>query len=93
MAISKNSRVGRKGQGEESGYCLPKFNQSTGFRWKYKRDLKKANRGKGITSGSTKGDNCKASSIDRYMAKTSRSYKHPGYRSWFEKTDLRKGRF
>lgn len=45
-----------------------------------KRDKKK--RGGSSTPGSTKGENCMASSMDRFMAKYSRSYKHPEYNGW-----------
>lgn len=38
------------------------------------------------TPGSTKGDNCKASKKERFMAKRSRSYKHPEYENWCEST-------
>ena len=33
------------------------------------------------TPGSVK-DGCKASSIDKFMAKAGRSYKHPQYQTW-----------
>lgn len=54
-----------------------------GFLWKSRKakKLKKASR----TSGWTKGDTCKASSLERYFVTKSRSYKHPLYNNWAKK--------
>lgn len=38
------------------------------------------------TSGRTKGGVCQASSVKRYMANRSRSYKHRDYEVWYAKT-------
>lgn len=43
------------------------------------------------TPGSAKGANCQADSLQRWMAKTSRSYKHPEYGSWCRRMDLING--
>lgn len=37
------------------------------------------------TPGSTKGDNCQATGLDRLMAKRNRSWKHPLYAAWCRK--------
>jgi hypothetical protein len=94
MAQSKTSLLssGKKfmvGGGDND--VLPRFNYSTGAGWCKKRDRKKANRGKGQTSGSTKGITCQASTFDRYCATTSRSYKHKNYINFIEKARLRDG--
>lgn len=52
--------------------------------WCKRRDRKRKNRQKGQTAGKTKGANCQATALERYMAKTSRSYKHPLYSHWLE---------
>lgn len=62
------------------------YNRLTGsidFFWMRLVDHK-ITRGK-QTAGRTKGERCKTSPIDGYMAKKSRSYKHPNYRAWCEK--------
>jgi hypothetical protein len=64
---------------------LPKYNPGTGAWFRKKKDHKKA-RGH-QTAGSMKGETCKASYLDRHMAKSSRSYKHPLYGNWLAKTD------
>lgn len=40
------------------------------------------------TPGLLKGDNCRASFLERYFAKYSRAYKHPEYNAWVEKTRI-----
>lgn len=40
------------------------------------------------TPGKSKGENCKANYLDKYMAKSNRSYKHKEYPTWFRKTKL-----
>lgn len=49
------------------------------------RRKEKKGRHKSSTPGSAKGGNCVASSLDRFMAGYSRSYRHPEYQSWCEK--------
>uniref|UniRef100_A0A6M3LIZ9 Uncharacterized protein n=1 Tax=viral metagenome TaxID=1070528 RepID=A0A6M3LIZ9_9ZZZZ len=51
--------------------------------WKIKVDRK--NKRPSQTPGKMKGENCKCTILDRYMAKTNRSYKHPEYASWCAK--------
>jgi hypothetical protein len=58
----------------------PKFNPSTGAWWKRVKE-RKVNR-RSATDGKLKGPTCKASQEDKYMAKTSRSYKHVNYKAW-----------
>ncbi len=48
--------------------------------WKRKK-MKKERKGS-QTPGSAKGENCKATVQQRYMAKRSRSYKDPDYSNW-----------
>jgi len=84
MAISKNARVGKKGYEEESS-CLRKHNYGSGAGMYSKRTKKRANRGKGQTAGSVKCDTCQADWKKKYMAKSSRSYKHREYGAWLEK--------
>ncbi len=43
------------------------------------------------TPGRTKGSNCQASGLDRYMAKSGRSYKHPLYEAWTRRKTGLKG--
>lgn len=38
-------------------------------------------------SGKSKGENCQASSRDKYFARRNRSYKHRGYLAWCAKMD------
>lgn len=40
------------------------------------------------TPGSSKGDNCKASILDRYFSSRNRSYKHPEYSNWCRRCDV-----
>jgi hypothetical protein len=57
-----------------------KQNESTGHDWRkntYQRK-RKASR----TAGIMKNENCKASPLERYMARRSRSYKHRDYAQW-----------
>lgn len=49
-----------------------------------KKELRRKN--KSSTRGSEKGGTCVASTLDRYFASSSRSYKHPEYEKWLEKT-------
>ena len=42
------------------------------------------------TPGSTKGGFCQANHIDRYMAKSSRSYKNRNYKQWCISKDLKR---
>ena len=88
--ISKNSRVGREKQAAEVFGIHPKHHYGVGFGYSTKRDRKRANirSGKGQTSGKTKGLNCQATAKERYMAKHSRSYKHPDYGSWLAATRI-----
>jgi hypothetical protein len=82
---SKNARVGKSDRfTSDDPSVLGKFNYGTGAGWCKKRELKAKNHVKGHTPGSTKGISCKASNLQRYMAKTSRSYKHPDYKTWLE---------
>ena len=37
------------------------------------------------TPGKQKGLNCQATSLDKYIAKHNRSYKHPAYAAWCAK--------
>lgn len=48
--------------------------------WKSKQ-IQKLNKGS-HTPGKTKGANCQASSMDKWMAKHCRSYKHADYWRW-----------
>ena len=52
--------------------------------WWRRTKLRKQTRGH-QTSGKEKVDTCQASALDRYFAKTSRSYKHKGFAAWSEK--------
>jgi hypothetical protein len=83
MAQSKTSLLssGKKADREsKSGSCLGRFNYSNGAGWRVKVNRKKANKGKGQTSGQTKGGTCQANAFMRYCATTSRSYKHHNYK-------------
>ena len=53
--------------------------------WRSKKERKLKNKFKGQTPGKQKGETCQASTMDRHMAKCSRSYKHRDYRSWLIK--------
>jgi len=87
MAESKNSRTSRRADRFASDTAvLPKYNYGTGFGWATKRELKAKNRGKGQTSGRTKGPTCQATPLQRHFAKSSRAYKHKSYQSWVEST-------
>lgn len=59
---------------------MRKHNAAYGMNWCRKRN-KKDTRGS-QTPGSVKGKSCIASVEQRWMAKTSRSYKHPNYDAW-----------
>ncbi len=48
--------------------------------WK-KKSINKTRKGS-TTPGISKGDNCKATPLDKWMAKAGRSYKHPEYSNW-----------
>jgi hypothetical protein len=82
MAISKNSRVGRRAAGADPS-ILPRYNYSNGAGWCSKRDLKGTRRS--ATPGSTK-TGCQITHLDKHMAKCSRSYKHRDYPAWLAKT-------
>ncbi|MFH1209361.1 MAG: hypothetical protein V1663_01055 [archaeon] len=55
----------------------------TCYDWRRKVDRKKIRPSQ--TPGKMKGENCKSTILDRHMAKTSRSYKHPKYSAWCTK--------
>jgi len=57
------------------------------FDWKRTIERKRARGNQ--TPGSTKGKRCQATAIDRYMAKSSRSYKHKDYPAWLERMKLK----
>lgn len=59
--------------------CIIERDGSTGYDWCRRRNKKKK---KSQTSGSQKGLSCQATSLERYMAKKNRSYKHDGYENW-----------
>jgi hypothetical protein len=80
---SKNSRVGKERFPQDPN-VLSKYNHGNGAGWCTKRDAKRANRAKGHTPGISKGLSCQANTMQRYMAKTGRSYKHPSYGTWLE---------
>jgi hypothetical protein len=40
------------------------------------------------TPGRQKGETCKADKLKKYMARSSRSYKHPLYGEWCRKMDI-----
>ena len=61
------------------------------FDWNRKKERKV--RVQSQTSGSIKGENCKASYMDKYMAKSSRSYKHKDYPAWCKKMANRLARY
>lgn len=42
------------------------------------------------TPGRMKHDNCKATTLERFMAKRSRSYKHPAYGDWLKSYNVKK---
>jgi len=91
MAVSKNQMAGRGGVDRLAWYqpdsmTVRKFNYSNGIGWSTKRDKKRANRGKGQTSGKVK--QITATYLERYMAKSNRSYKHRSYGAWFDKTQV-----
>lgn len=51
----------------------------------------KATKGKkgSQTPGIKKGESCQSKPLYRYLAKSSRSYKHPKYLEWCKKMDAR----
>lgn len=51
--------------------------------WKSKRFAKKTKGSR--TPGKSKNENCQSTSLDRWMAKKSRSYKDPLYSAWNKK--------
>lgn len=67
---------------EARSYALGKYNPSTGAEWRSKVERKRTKRSR--TDGRTK--NIKPTPLDKYMAKTSRSYKHRSYSAWLAKT-------
>jgi hypothetical protein len=62
---------------------LEKYNYGTGAGWCKNRDNKKTRGSQ--EPGKTKGEACHASAVDRFMAKTERSYKHRDYPAWSKK--------
>lgn len=46
------------------------------------KQLQSVGRKPSRTSGRDKQENCKASALEKWMAKKSRSYKHPKYQEW-----------
>ena len=70
---------------QEKSDSLPKYNYGNGYGWCKSRDRKKANRGKGQTAGRVKNITC--TYLDKYFAKSNRSYKHKGYNAWYDKTN------
>ena len=68
---------------KEDFNSLPRYNNGSGAGWKSKKMVKKTRGNQ--TPGHQKGESCKASTLDRYMAKTSRSYKHPNFGAWSAK--------
>ncbi len=66
----------------------PQYGQGAG----YKRRAN-SKRGKGSeTPGSTKGERCQASYLQRHFARKSRAYKTIGYVEWCLKMNERNGR-
>lgn len=63
-------------------YAIARFNPSTGYEWRARRDRKKSKRSQ--TPGSTK--NIKPTTLEKHFAKSSRAYKHKDYGSWLAKT-------
>jgi len=53
----------------------------------YRSKILKKRRKGSQTPGKTKGETCKADAMDKFMAKRSRSYKHPLYAQWCKKVD------
>ena len=84
MALSKNARVGKDDYEDDVSFALPKHNYGNGAGMYAKRNTK-GTRGS-QTVGSIKSETCQANATKRYMAKSSRSYKHRDYLSWLEKT-------
>jgi hypothetical protein len=65
------------------GNFFAKSRGSINFLWKRLTD-RKITRGH-QTPGKQKGETCKTTPFDGYMAKSSRSYKHKNYLAWTEK--------
>ena len=62
------------------------------YKWKRNKIRKEKNCRICSVPGRTKGIRCLASAEDRYMAKRSRSYKHPNYENWASRMDELNGR-
>lgn len=58
-----------------------------GFNWCKQREKRK--RSRSVTAGKTKGNNCVCKPIEKYLAKSSRSYKHTAYPVWDSKTKIK----
>ena len=56
--------------------------------WCRKRDMKGKKRS--VTHGREKVLTCQATTMERYFAATSRSYKHRGYAEWMKKTRIKR---
>lgn len=56
--------------------------------WKRKVLKKQARFSQGQASGKSKGGSCQASTMQRYFAKRSRSYKHKDYANWCRWADI-----
>lgn len=54
--------------------------------YKHDKDCARARKTSNSTPGSVKGENCKASSLDRIICRRNRSYKMAEYEAWLEKT-------
>ena len=79
--LSSGIKFLKSGEDKDS---LPKYNYGNGFGWRSAKERKE--RKGNQTPGNVKCDTCRASPTDKWMAKTSRSYKHRGYSTWFNKT-------
>ncbi len=67
-------------------FALSKHHPGTGAWWKKK--VEKKLRKRSVTDGRTKVETCHANTEDRWMTRTSRSYKHKNYRNWCAKMKL-----
>jgi len=59
--------------------------------WK-KNKIRKKQNARNSTPGTSKGGRCQASAEQRYMAKSSRSYKSPNYQTWRNEMDKLNGK-
>jgi hypothetical protein len=62
---------------------------NAGHAW-WRRNVRKKEQRGNSTNGTEKG--CKANSVDKFMAKRGRSYKHPDYVSYYLAKDRKEGR-